>query len=537
MSNTIELRIEPGGGWAYQGIIYDSNYATLSAANTAATAVGKELVVTTAHVVDNLTLTAPIRVLPGGSISINTGKVLTINEAFDAGLYQVFAGLGTVTFGVNTVKEVYPQWWGTATDGVTDDSGAIQAAINTTQPVYLSRGNYGCDADIELLPGTRITGIGNLYFSGNYGVAANNADYFYLKGIGIIGSDGASQAGLYVHNATARWLVENLYIDHVKYGIYVTNSWIGEIRSGVIQNNTEYGIYFTNGTGNCSKGTPFSASQGILIASNIEIVSSVVGIQLGDLANGGAGSMHVGSVSVEKSVINEGDGNIGVVCENTRGVHIGGYYEANAKGIVLQGEYNESLVIEECQFWGSATKFNPAIEMKSSSYMRQITIRNCFGNALTDSITGTDKVETLVLDNNRADLEADLLTNINAATYVTFGLSNISGQLPRKFSLPDSVATHDVPITQSGAIFTNELYSATRLVRIPPADGSGMTYQFINNNGTHALRVRPYSGQYIRGLADSKYKELTANASIKLITVTTDYWDIVNQAGTINDEL
>ena len=482
-----------------------------------------------------------LRVISPNVITINNGVTLTINGPLSAGLYQIFEGTGTVVLGPGTVVEVYPQWWGAVVDGVSDDSTAIQSAINTDQPVYLSRGNYGCNADIELLPGTRITGIGNLYFSGNYGISANNADYFQLKGFGIIGADGASQAGVFVHNATARWLIENLYIDHVKYGVYVTNSWIGEIRGGVIQNNTQYGIYFTNGDGNCSKGTPFSASQGILIASNIEIVSSVVGIQLGDLTNGGSGSMHVGSVTVEKSVVHEGDGNIGVVCENTRGVHIGGYFEANAKGIVLQGEYNESMVIEECQFWGSAGKFNPAIEMKSTTYMRQIAIRNCFGNALTNTITGTAILETLVLDNNRAELEVGLLTNINAATYVTFGLSNTTGQLPRRFSLANKDLVgdpvDDIKISQSGAIFTNELYTATRLVRIPPADGSGMTYQFINNNGTHALRIRPYSTQYIRGLADSKYKELTTNACIKLITVTADYWDIVSQNGTINDEL
>ena len=47
-----------------------------------------------------------------GNINITSGKILTINGTFSCGLYQVFSGSGSVIFGQGSVKDVYPQWWG-----------------------------------------------------------------------------------------------------------------------------------------------------------------------------------------------------------------------------------------------------------------------------------------------------------------------------------------------------------------------------------------------------------------------------------------
>jgi hypothetical protein len=64
-------------------------------------------------------------IMNGGEVNL-AGNNLTINGPFMAGLYQVFSGTGTVSFGAGAVKEVLPQWWG-APNGV-DDTAALQAA-------------------------------------------------------------------------------------------------------------------------------------------------------------------------------------------------------------------------------------------------------------------------------------------------------------------------------------------------------------------------------------------------------------------------
>lgn len=71
-----------------------------------------------------------IRMNNGAILQVATGKTLTINGSFEAGLYQVFdcVGTGKVVCGAGSVAAVYPVWWGAKRDGVTDDLAAISAA-------------------------------------------------------------------------------------------------------------------------------------------------------------------------------------------------------------------------------------------------------------------------------------------------------------------------------------------------------------------------------------------------------------------------
>lgn len=121
----------------------DVSYASLSAAITAIGSAEKTLFITKQwNITSSLTIPANISVvvLKGGFFNISSGKTLRILGPFHAGIYRAFSGLGTAT--LSNAEKFIPQWWGAKGDGVTDDSAAIQAAINAGQYTYFPLGIY-----------------------------------------------------------------------------------------------------------------------------------------------------------------------------------------------------------------------------------------------------------------------------------------------------------------------------------------------------------------------------------------------------------
>ena len=80
----------------------------------------------------NRTITVPLKIMKGGVIVTN-GFILTINGDFEAGNYTVFTATAgsQIVFGSSSTLKVLPEWFGALGDGTTDDTNAIQYALNS----------------------------------------------------------------------------------------------------------------------------------------------------------------------------------------------------------------------------------------------------------------------------------------------------------------------------------------------------------------------------------------------------------------------
>jgi hypothetical protein len=185
---------------------YGTDQAALEAADAVAASAGKQLVIGRTYSITSTPanpLTATLKILPGGTISIANGVTLTINGTLDAGLYQIFSctGTGKVVYGVGAVKEVYPQWWGATGDGTTDDFNPVQAAITAAlSPSYVS------GAGTPIIP---VTFIGQfsitscLNAANSRGVQLQGGGTEIGRGSNIIGKTGAGHAILDVSGSVA----------------------------------------------------------------------------------------------------------------------------------------------------------------------------------------------------------------------------------------------------------------------------------------------------------------------------------------------
>ena len=148
-------------------------YGSFSAAISGIGANEKTLLISSVKDVnDNETVPSNITLyfLHGGKLDISEGNSVTVNGQIEAGLYRIFAGGGTVSFGEdfnnyykdsgNGATTVYPQWWGAKGDGDANDTAALQNAFNSIgdgQKIVIPPGTYHfndtlhLDADYSIL--------------------------------------------------------------------------------------------------------------------------------------------------------------------------------------------------------------------------------------------------------------------------------------------------------------------------------------------------------------------------------------------------
>jgi hypothetical protein len=87
-------------------------------------------------ITDDLTIPSncTCHIPPGSVLEVASGKTLTINGYVQAGLYQIFSGSGSFAGSIRN-SYVTPYWWGALTDGTTDNTTAVQSALDTLPAV------------------------------------------------------------------------------------------------------------------------------------------------------------------------------------------------------------------------------------------------------------------------------------------------------------------------------------------------------------------------------------------------------------------
>lgn len=129
--------------------------------NAIAAAAGGRVIVSEARtgtykIAGNVTVPSGVTIefRQGGLLSVDNGITFAIAEgaSVEAGQYQIMSGAGTLTLGAGVCDYTLPQWWGAVSDGSTDDTAAIEAAITAAQAVgtcYIPSGTYAIDSTID----------------------------------------------------------------------------------------------------------------------------------------------------------------------------------------------------------------------------------------------------------------------------------------------------------------------------------------------------------------------------------------------------
>ena len=196
----------------------------------------------------------------GGILDIDATHTITIEGPVQSPATQIFDGAGNVLFaGYGAgAREVYPEWWGAQGNDSTDDTDAIQAAID-------SLGSYG--GVVSFRPGayqnTGITLTSDVCLRGNHRgtvrlihnafsgacvTLANNCQRARIDNLSIRKDDSVSSGGYGVDGRDGyieNFAMENFQITNFQFGLCVEEGEDITLDTGYI---ACYGIGATNGT-------------------------------------------------------------------------------------------------------------------------------------------------------------------------------------------------------------------------------------------------------------------------------------------------
>lgn len=267
-------------------IITDSDYASLSAAITAAGSNETSIRITQAHTLSaDLTVPANVELyFVGGTISVSATFTLTINGFVRGKTYRWFSGAGSVSFG--RVFELIVDWFGdnstraTAAAGMIND--AISAALSGSIIRFLSE-TYGIESQITLPQSKKLTfdlnGATLQCQSGlstnsafRFAGSANAANIWEFKN-GVAENDAIASPGYFLDITNGQRIrIENVIFDgHHKTAIYCRTTDDITVTRCKFLDSIETRVIDVNQCDNVT--IDFNFFQDVLTAASIEAAS------------------------------------------------------------------------------------------------------------------------------------------------------------------------------------------------------------------------------------------------------------------------
>ena len=200
--------------------------AAIAAADTAA---GHNIFTKgTFRVNSNITISSVSVFDEGAILKPASGITITISGAIDAGQYQIFDTSlgGTISITGKTVY-AYPEWFGAAGDGSTDDQSALEETISSASAIRLASGKtYLIDSQVSVAGNRTILGYGAYLQIGTAGING-----FYLNGVERVRIEGIE----FVGTATTSINERLIYIKDAEFGsqIRVTKCKISQATYGI----------------------------------------------------------------------------------------------------------------------------------------------------------------------------------------------------------------------------------------------------------------------------------------------------------------
>jgi parallel beta-helix repeat protein len=327
--------------------------------------------------------------------------------------------------------------YGARGDGVTDDTAAIQAAIDAANGVFFPSGTYLVSAQINVKANLFLRGEGGSKISLKVGVTpyvlrGNAVNNFTMRDLEIEGNGAVGLSTVYITNST------NVTVDNCKItksgsiAIQIVNCTFAKVENCTLSSNYFYGLEFRdcdgckaianqcvdNGntgvaTSTGGRGINLWRSRGCYVAGNRFVTNTEYGFRIYSEAADGTTSYNnvvTGNVFLDNTradlVLYDEGAAFSFVAYNAISDNLA-LRTTNATlgaSFILQGDYNTFVnnQIKKAGTFGTDCAFNffnanyctisscyveNMAQAFSTSSSANITIENCFGNGVANGLT------------------------------------------------------------------------------------------------------------------------------------------------------